>query len=105
MTEPYKSEYSGLSPVAVKVKQGSELQQEIHAPAHEAFLNDDRNPRLVKCPFCSDAYSIGYSRIHRTRRSFESLEAQLKETLVIDHQRNSPHRLTITLGQLDKPGQ
>jgi hypothetical protein len=94
MADQEKTEFREMAEVAVRMNQPSgEISS---APDHEAFTKDG-NVRLEQCPACDAIYSIGFSRIYLTRRSFEDLSIQLQLRLEEDHVAKREHRPLIPL--------
>ena len=96
MTEPYKTEYRGLDSVAIMVKQ--DPSDKVHAPDHETFKDSKGEPLQVKCPECETTYIIGYRRVYRPHKSFETLAEQLRKNLLNDHKLKVSHRSALSLG-------
>lgn len=89
MADEEKTEFKEMGEVAVRMNQPNPKTS--NAPEHETFTKDGK-VRLKRCPGCDAIYSIGFSRIYRTQRSFEDLRDQLQLRVEEDHLAGREHR-------------
>jgi hypothetical protein len=98
-TKRMKKDFRGLDEVALKLNQAPD--DAGAAPEHELFVDDDKNIRTEKCATCEDLFAIGFSRIYRTKRTFEALCDQLHLRLEADHRASRNHPALIPLRWFD----
>jgi len=99
-TKRMKKDFRGLDEVALKLNQAPD--DAGAAPEHELFVDDDKNIRTEKCATCEDLFAIGFSRIYRTKRTFEALCDQLQLRLEEDHRAGRNHGSLIPLKWSDR---
>jgi phage FluMu protein Com len=87
--------FRGMSEVAVKIVQPLDIIGV--APEHELFKDDKGHVRIEMCVRCGAEYLIAFSRIYRTKRTFEELSNQLQLRLEQDHRARCDHGPVIPL--------
>ena len=87
--------FRGMSEVAVKIELPPDNIGE--APGHELFKDDKGDVRIETCVLCGAEYFIAFSRIYRTKRTFEELSDQLQRRLGQDHRAGCDHGPVIPL--------
>jgi len=92
-----ETEFRKISEVALRVNPDPD--DIAKAPEHEFFADQAGLILDVRCPKlgCGAIYAIGFSRVYRTKRSFDDLRGQLLITLEQDHAANRKHPAAITL--------
>lgn len=89
------TEFDAIGEIALRMNLSSD--ETTKAPQYELFTNDEGTVRSEKCLGCNALYAIGYSRIYRTKRSFEDLSDQLQLRLEEDHLMKRNHASLIFL--------
>ena len=101
MSDRNETEFRKISEVALRVN--PEPDDIAKAPEHVFYADHGGHIQEVSCPKlgCGATYAIGYSRVYRTRRSFDDLRSQLLVILEQDHAANRKHPAAIPLPSPD----